>query len=231
MSTSKQTVQSQPQQDTDAAPGKNFLGSDPVIGIDFDNTIATYDEVFHAAALEQGLIPAETEAAKLPIRDFIRSQSDGELAWQRLQAEVYGPLMPRAQLIDGVMAFLKQCCWRQVPVFVVSHKTVFARRDETRTNLRKASLTWMKRQGLLDADSTGLSERRVFFEDTRQNKVARIRDLACTHFVDDLVEVFLESGFPDVERVLLSSHAVEPPPPGIRAVEGWDEVSGVIFNA
>jgi hypothetical protein len=27
------------------------------IGLDFDNTIACYDGVFHAAALERGLIP------------------------------------------------------------------------------------------------------------------------------------------------------------------------------
>ena len=32
------------------------------IGIDFDNTIACYDGVFHAAALERGLIPADLGA-------------------------------------------------------------------------------------------------------------------------------------------------------------------------
>ena len=49
----------------------------------------------------------------------------------------------------------------------------------------------------------GLAEDRVFFEDTREAKVGRIGDARCTHFIDDLEEVFLTPGFPDdVRRIL-----------------------------
>ena len=41
------------------------------IGIDFDNTIACYEGVFHAAALERGLISAEIGTDKNSVRDFL----------------------------------------------------------------------------------------------------------------------------------------------------------------
>ena len=41
------------------------------IGIDFDNTIACYDGVFHAAALERGLIPSELGRDKNSVRDHL----------------------------------------------------------------------------------------------------------------------------------------------------------------
>lgn len=201
-----------------------------VIGIDFDNTIAAYDDVFHATAARRGLIALDTEPSKSQIRDAIRQRKGGELDWQRLQAEVYGPLMPKARILDGVLPFLQLCRERQIPVCVISHKTEFARRDETQTNLRWAALHWMRSQGLLD-DITGLSTDRVFFENTRQEKILRIRQQACTHFVDDLVEVLLEAGFPGtVDRILLSSKEIEPPE-GIRAVPDWPAVSRMIFDA
>jgi len=44
------------------------------IGVDFDNTVICYDKVFHAAAVEKGLIPGgppwgKEKAAGLSARD------------------------------------------------------------------------------------------------------------------------------------------------------------------
>ena len=75
------------------------------IGIDFDNTIITYDEVFRAAARAQGLIEPGFDGSKQAVRDAIRLLPDGELTWQKLQGQVYGkgivacrPLQRRRQL-------------------------------------------------------------------------------------------------------------------------------------
>ena len=35
-----------------------------IIGVDFDNTIVCYDKVFHVAAYEKGLIPADLPVSK-----------------------------------------------------------------------------------------------------------------------------------------------------------------------
>jgi hypothetical protein len=174
------------------------------IGIDFDNTIIAYDQVFCAAAKLGGLIDADFVGGKQAVRDSIRLLPDGELTWQRLQGQVYGKGISGATLLPGVDAFLRRCREESCSVAIVSHKTEYGHYDPERVNLREAARQWMTAQGLLDGDF-GIPSANVFFEGTRAEKLARIAALSCTHFVDDLEEVFLDPAFPPkVERILLS---------------------------
>ncbi len=79
------------------------------IGIDFDNTIITYDDVFLATARERGLVGADFAGRKQAIRDAIRLLPDGELSWQKLQGQVYGKGIAQAAMFEGVDAFLRRC--------------------------------------------------------------------------------------------------------------------------
>ncbi len=45
------------------------------IGIDFDNTIACYDGVFHKAAIERGLIPDDLDSSKNAVRDYLNGSA------------------------------------------------------------------------------------------------------------------------------------------------------------
>jgi hypothetical protein len=135
-----------------------------VVGIDFDNTLVSYDALIHAAALERGLISGATDAVKRAVRDEIRRLPDGEIEWQRLQALVYGPLMPQARLIEGARGFVRACHDRGLAVYVISHKTEFAAYDNTHTNLRTAALEWMRANRFFDIDGLGLRPEHVFFE-------------------------------------------------------------------
>src|SRR4051812_3212094 len=104
------------------------------IGIDFDNTIAGYDSVFSDAARDLGLLPAGCAATKAAVRDTLQARPDGEREWMRLQGRVYGKLMSRAQLIDGVADFLTRC--RAHEVAIISHKTQHGHFDPERIDLR-----------------------------------------------------------------------------------------------
>jgi len=42
------------------------------VGLDFDNTLIRYDELFHNLALKQGLIPDSVPPQKNKIRDHLR---------------------------------------------------------------------------------------------------------------------------------------------------------------
>ena len=174
------------------------------IGLDFDNTIACYDRSFIRAATGQVLLPPNWVGGKRALRDFLRAKGEvGELEWQVLQGRVYGKLMPEAELKPGVGWFLLFCKARKIPVSIVSHKTEYSPRDPARIPLRPAALQWMTAKGFFDSNVYGLKEERVFFESTRRQKVERIESLGCTHFVDDLLEVFQEENFPrDVEKLL-----------------------------
>jgi hypothetical protein len=179
------------------------------IGIDFDNTIISYDEVFRAAAKRCGLLDPAFSGRKQAVRDAIRLLPDGELVWQRLQGQVYGKGIAGAGTVAGVAAFLRRCRAEGCTVAVVSHKTEYGHFDPDRVNLRQAARDWMTARGLLD-DEYGIPITNVFFEGTRAEKLARIAALSCTHFIDDLEEVLIDPAFPPtVRRILLSDG--EPP--------------------
>ena len=199
-----------------------------VIGVDFDNTIVSYDDLLSLVAAERELLSPESLHDKKSIRDGIRSLPDGEIEWQKLQAEVYGPRIGEARLIPGVGEFFRLCRQNSVAVFVISHKSEYAAQDATGTNLRIAAFDWMNRHELFDTVKTGLTPRQIFFESTRNEKLARIRQMRCTHFIDDMEETFLEKMFPEnVERILYR-------PAGgadtrFRIVAGWKEVIDHFF--
>ena len=176
------------------------------IGIDFDNTLIDYDSVFVAAARERGLIGPEIAGTKRAVRDAIRLLPDGELTWQRLQGYVYGAGIGGAVPFAGAADFLRRCTERGAELFIVSHKTRYGHYDPARVDLREAARQWMIGQGIVAAEGGGIPADHVFFEDDRARKLARIGALQCTHFIDDLEEVFADPGFPpEVRRVLFAA--------------------------
>jgi len=211
------------------------------IGVDFDNTIAGYDRLFEALAAESGLLApcALTTGAirgKTAVRDAVRLLPDGENHWQRLQALAYGPRISGAELLPGVAEFFRRCRDADLPVVVVSHKTQFARGGDGVTDLRGCALAFLRQHGFFDTSGAGLglAETQVFFEPTRREKVARIRELGCTHFIDDLPEVFAHEDFPpDVERLLLAPLPPTPEATGdalVRRFVDWRSIMGYVFG-
>ena len=196
------------------------------IGIDFDNTLISYDAVFHAAARSAGLIDAGTAPRKQAVRDAMRLAPDGELAWQKLQGQVYGAGIRDAELIDGVDPFLRRCRRTGCEVAIVSHKTVFGHYDPHRINLRDAAMEWMTARGFFAEDGYGVSQ--VFFEPTRAEKLARIGALGCDWFIDDLAEVFSDPAFPPGVRKILFAPAQAAPADCI-VCPTWRDIEECIF--
>lgn len=209
----------------------NFSPDVRVIGVDFDNTIAGYDDLMHALAVERGLIDGAVPRNKKRIRDAIRALPGGEAHWRGLQVTAYGPKMREARPIAGVKEFLRECRRRGLPIYIVSHKTEFANFGDASVNLREAATAWLEREGFLGSGGLGFDTDSVFFESTREDKVARIAALGITHFIDDLEETFLESGFPDgVEKLLLGES--EPlSSGGIATFRTWPEIQQHVFAA
>lgn len=203
-----------------------------IVGLDFDNTIVLYDTVFRSEGAAIGLLPPGFSGGKDAVRAHIRALPDGEAAWTRLQARVYGPGLARAEPAPGLFGFLAACRTAGLPVAIVSHKTEFAAADPGGTSLRAAARAWIEAQGLTDPALGGIDPAQVHFESTRAEKIDRIATLGCRCFVDDLEEVFLEPAFPaGVERILVK-HGDSPLPCGpFRAVRSWEEVADAVFGS
>ena len=171
-----------------------------ILGIDFDNTIVCYDRVFFETAREAGLVAPDTAVTKTGVRDHLR-RAGREADWIAMQGEVYGCRMDRAEPFSGVMAFLRRCREQRLPVVIVSHKTRFPYAGP-RYDLHRAAMQWMDRSGFFDP-AVGLAPAAVFFEPTQAAKCRRIGQAGCTHFIDDLPEVFAVPPFPaGVQRIL-----------------------------
>lgn len=206
------------------------LTSGAIVGMDFDNTIISYDHLILKAAIRRGLAAEYAVPNKKALRDSIRLLPDGETSWQKIQAEIYGPEIGGAELIAGVKGFLKRCCGAGVTLHIISHKTEFANYDTTGTNLRNAAMTWIESQNLFALSGGALDRAQVCFAPTQKEKVARIEALGCSHFIDDLTEVFDHPYFPaGVEKVLLDrSLATSNPAAGTFA--NWYDIMDYFFG-
>src|SRR3990167_11112672 len=174
------------------------------IGIDFDNTIICYDQVFCQLAKAQQLVAADYRGSKRELRDLVRASVEGDIAWQRLQGKAYGEGITMAEMFAGFKEFIAACNQdEKVEIFIVSHKTELGHFDEKCINLRDAARQWLRTQGLFDKHIPFIKEEQVYFASNREEKIAKIRSLNCTHFIDDLPEVLFASTFPEnVQRLL-----------------------------
>jgi phosphoglycolate phosphatase-like HAD superfamily hydrolase len=93
-----------------------------LIGLDFDNTIACYNDVFSSEAKIKGIVNKEWEGSKQDLKVLLESQENGQNMWQKMQGQVYGPCMQKATLYPGVARFLLRCKLKGHKVFIVSHK-------------------------------------------------------------------------------------------------------------
>jgi hypothetical protein len=202
------------------------------VGLDFDNTIISYDDVFLSMAIKRGLVNTDFCGRKQAVRDSIRLLPDGELSWQQLQGQVYGKGIADAAMFEGVDSFLCRCRQENVSVAIVSHKTEFGHHDSDRINLRDAARDWMTAHGFFRQDIYAIPAESVYFEETREGKLKRIAALGCTHFIDDLEEVLNDPEFPSgVERILFTEgKSVASARPYI-VCPTWLEIEGQVFHA
>jgi hypothetical protein len=202
------------------------------IGLDFDNTIACYDLAFQECARALGYAPDHVLTSKQSLKDYLYSQNGGEQKWQRIQGKVYGKFIELAYLFPGFAEFLWLCRENGAEVFIVSHKTEYGHFDEEKISLRESALSWMQRRDFFSIKHFALSRTNVFFESTREEKVARIRDLELDLFVDDLLEVLEEPNFPPKTRRILfqsQTQAVKPFRADLLELDSWRKISSATF--
>jgi hypothetical protein len=115
---------------------------------------------------------------------------------------------------------------RRVPMFIVSHKT--------RTpflghpwDLHQAAKDWLEAQGFHAASGLGWSKDDVFFELTKEAKVARMLALRCTHCVDDLPEIL--DMLPDsVEKILFAPDGNAGHHAGWKQMSAWNDLPALL---
>lgn len=197
-----------------------------LIGFDFDNTIVSYDSLFHKVALERALIPASVPISKVAVRDHLRKIGQ-ESAWTEMQGYVYGARMADAAAYPGVIDFIKRAHAQGIQMAIVSHKTKHPFLGP-KYDLHEAARGWVEK--FLVHDGVPLvNSASVFFELTKEEKAARIGIAGCDFFIDDLPEILLMEKFPEKTKKILfdpeNCHAGNLDiPKSISRLSSWSEI-------
>lgn len=189
------------------------------IGVDFDNTIVSYDALFRRVAGEQGLVPEAMPASKTEVRNYLRKVGR-EDAWTAMQGVVYGQRMTEACAFPGVVEFFRACKQMGIPTSIISHRTQHPIVGE-KYDLHAAARKWLDLNGVTEL----VLPENIHFELTREAKRERVKAVQPTHFIDDLPEFLEMPGFPaEVRRILFdplkTSHAGE----GIESMTSWQAI-------
>lgn len=190
-----------------------------VIGLDFDNTIVSYEKVYRSLAHSHGVTVNTGLSAKNALRDHLKKLGR-EAEFTRLQGEVYGPGMRQAEPYPGFTEFCKAATGRGWEILVISHRT---RRPLAGTahDLHQAARDWMDDLGF---GAFGIRE--AHFEETKEAKVARIRSAGCRVFIDDLPEILSHPEFPaECGRFLFAAGVGDPDPRRDYPAGGWKEAA------
>jgi hypothetical protein len=199
------------------------------IGLDFDNTIVSYDSLFHKVAVEKGHVAPEVGKSKLAVRDHLRARGR-EAVWIEMQGYVYGARMMEAEAFPGAIDFLCHARGGVIEASIVSHKTLYPFAGPS-YDLHKAARGWIAAH-LVKDDMPLLPLERVFFELTKDKKLARIATSGFDIFVDDLPEILTHPAFPQrTLPVLFDPTGQELLPPRVLRVTSWKALHELVANS
>ena len=192
-----------------------------ILGLDFENTIIKYDELFHKIAFEKELIPANLPKEKNAVRDFLR-QKNIEDEWTIIQGEVYGDRISEAKPFKGMLETLQTLIAKQISINIISHKTRVPYMGPKK-DLHAAAMTWLKLNHFFETEGLNLNEKQVFFEVTKEKKIDRIVKTGCTHYVDDLPEILkmIPNG---IDKILFSPNGEHVPSENWSVIKSWEEM-------
>jgi len=192
------------------------------IGLDFDNTIVSYEKVYRGLVEKHGAAVVPGKSAKNMLRDHFHRKGEADV-FTRIQGEVYGAGLISAEAYPGFSSCLEELTADGWKVVVVSHRTKYPLAGPTH-DLHQAARQFLETSGWL-----GEKIQEAYFEETKEAKLARIAHSGCSFFVDDLPEILAHPAFPAGCQPILfdpSSHAGKGVLP--KRLQHWKELPALL---
>ena len=191
------------------------------IGLDFDNTIVRYDSALPLMVKDMFGIEDTTIKSKKHVKEMLINKF-GENSWIRFQGALYGPGMQYAEPYDNAIPAIVELK-KKHEVFIVSHRTKFPYLGE-KFNLQKYAQLWAEKNLVFESKQLFLSNK-IFFCDSIELKIKKIRELGCDFFLDDLIKIFQHDFFPShIKKILFSPYQVPQIDKDIEYVMSWKEI-------
>lgn len=192
-------------------------------GFDLDNTLIDYSGAVEEYCKIKTLIPCSNIGM---LREQLGKNSSSDHNWQLAQGWLYTEGLRFAQPGLGSIDLCKYLVQEGYQLFIVSHKTSHTPDFCGNAPLHDFANNWIKKSSIADYFKEA---EQIYYEPTRELKVKRIRELALNYFVDDLEEVFNETGFPINTKSFLiyksSSRNSK-----IKCVSDFSDIKGILAN-
>jgi hypothetical protein len=198
-----------------------------VLGIDLDNTIAIYDQVFIKYAYQ--IFGISHLNGKEEIANYLRN-NDRKKDWTYLQGEVYGRYMQEAKVADYFIETISDRKLDSLKFEIVSHRTQLPS-SGAKYNMHKIAKLWLEENLFLPLKNINDRDINVYFFESLDEKVQFIKERNYIAFIDDLIDVLLSPGFPkDTQRILYKSKdlSCEDIKIGIHGMSSWNNLMKIL---
>lgn len=172
-----------------------------LIGIDLDNTIINYNNIY------KSLLDKKYSNSKINYKNILKKklQSISLNEWTNIQGKIYGKYISKAKINNGFINFLNfvKKNKKDIEIVIISHKTKYPIIGK-KYDLHKSAINFLNKK--IKFFSFKINKN-IYFENTINGKINRIRKLDCDIFIDDLEKILTHKNFPEyTEKVLYGKY-------------------------
>ena len=161
----------------------------PHFGFDIDNTLINYD----SSALEYSrLIKIPNQKSINSLRSYLLSQGSEEY-WTEAQSWIYTSGLATAGISQGAVEAIGKLVNTGFKISIISHKTEFGPIQYGKVPFRTAATEWLENSKLIEYFP---NLHNVYFTNSIENKISVIRECELSHYVDDLLKIFVMDDYP-----------------------------------
>jgi len=182
-----------------------------------DNTIINYDR---AVSKWVDINQLEHIVSVEDLKRFYNKGKDNSNSWLVVQEWLYTEGLRFANLAEGTKVIFRTLREMGFSIVIISHKSI--RSVKSSLDLHTPAINWLT-ANISEFDFN--LEDELFLEQSRSEKILRIKRERLTHFVDDLLEVFLEPEFPkEVSSFWLTNITTEIAPSNVTQINSLSEI-------
>ena len=192
-----------------------------IVGLDFDNTIVSYEDSIEVLCEEVGLPISKGLNKKESLKES-SIKVGGDQYWTFLQGELYGPKMEFAKPFENCFDALSAMPY-EIKFIILSHRSPKPYGGQE-YNLTEYAEAWINKN--VPRSLLNRIEHIEFFE-SKKDKILAIQRWAPAVFIDDLTSIFLDPLFPlNVSPVLFDpcSRSIC----GFRVMTNWIDLKLIV---
>jgi hypothetical protein len=190
------------------------------IGIDLDNTIISYNNIINLLAKKKYKLNKEKNNKVLIKKEIIKKY--GEVEWTKFQSLLYGENLKFAEVFYNFKKNISKIK-NDYEIYIISHKTKYPYIGK-KINLIYESKKFIKINKISYCKNEIIKKENIYFENTIENKIKRIKKLKINYFIDDL-EGILNKLPNNINKIIFNNTSNK-----YYSLTNWDNLETILFK-